>query len=93
LDRYILSLNDAYQTVLNPESSTLDRQMVTLIMLCRALLSEPAVLLWDTHLHYLSVEQLQHVLTFMQKSYKGTLLLASIHEYNLALIHEKLNLC
>ncbi|MEY3075550.1 MAG: hypothetical protein RJB25_1193, partial [Bacteroidota bacterium] len=89
----ILSLNDAYQTVLNPESSTLDRQMVTLIMLCRALLSEPAVLLWDTHLHYLSVEHLQHVLTYMQKSYKGTLLLASIHEYNLALIHEKLNLC
>jgi hypothetical protein len=36
---------------------------------------------------------LQHVLTYMQKSYKGTLLLASIHEYNLALIHEKLNLC
>jgi len=93
LDHYILSLNDAYQTVLNPESSTLDRQMVTLIMLCRALLSEPAVLLWDTHLHYLSVEHLQHVLTYMQKSYKGTLLLASIHEYNLALIHEKLNLC
>lgn len=93
LDKHVVALTDAYQTLLNPESSTLDRQLVTLIILCRALLAQPALLLWDTHIHYLTQDQLHIVLSYLQKTYKGTLLLASIHEYDLSLVHEKLVLC
>ena len=93
LDKHVLALTDAYQTVLNPESNTLDRQLITLIILCRALISNPAALLWDTHTHYLSIDELQLVLDYLHRTFKGTVLLASIHEYNLSQIHEKLNLC
>jgi ABC-type multidrug transport system fused ATPase/permease subunit len=93
LDQYVLALTDAYQTVLNPEASTLDRQLITLVILCRALIAQPAVLLWDTHNHYLPNKELEVVLTHMQQQFKGTVLLASIHENNLSLIHEKLILC
>jgi ABC-type bacteriocin/lantibiotic exporter with double-glycine peptidase domain len=93
LDRHVLALTDAYQTVLNPEASTLDRQLITLVILCRALIARPAVLLWDTHNHYLPNDELEVVLNHLQQHYKGTVLLASIHENNLSLIHEKLILC
>jgi ABC-type multidrug transport system fused ATPase/permease subunit len=93
LDRHVLALTDAYQTVLNPEASTLDRQLITLVILCRALIARPAVLLWDTHNHYLPNDELELVLNHLQQHYKGTVLLASIHENNLSLIHEKLILC
>jgi len=93
LDQYVLALKDSYQTVLNPEASTLERQLITLVILSRALIAQPALLLWDTHVHYLPNEELQQVLEHMQKQFKGTLLLASIHENNLSLLHEKLILC
>lgn len=93
LDHKVLALTDAYQTVLNPEASTLDRQLVTLVLLCRALVSNPAVILWDTHTHYLSNTTLESVLKYLTDAYKGTLLLASIDEHNLSLNHEKLILC
>ncbi len=93
LDQKVLALTDAYQTVLNPEASTLDRQLITLVLLCRALIENPAVILWDTHTHYLSNTTLESVLTYLTNAYKGTLLLASIDEHNLSLNHEKLILC
>lgn len=93
LDQHVLALKDAYQTVLNPEASTLDRQLITLVILCRALIAQPAVLLWDTHNHYLTNSALEVVLKHLQQHFKGTVLLASIHENNLSLIHEKLILC
>lgn len=93
LDHKVLALTDAYQTVLNPEASTLDRQLITLVLLCRALVSNPAVILWDTHTHYLSNTTLEGVLKYLTNAYKGTLLLASIDEHNLSLNHEKLILC
>lgn len=93
LDQHVLALTDAYQTVLNPEASTLDRQLITLVILCRALIAQPAVLLWDTHNHYLPHTELEAVLNHLQQNFKGTLLLASIHENNVSLIHEKLILC
>lgn len=93
LDHKVLALTDAYQTVLNPEASTLDRQLITLVLLCRALVSNPAVILWDTHTHYLSNTTLESVLKYLTDAYKGTLLLASIDEHNLSLNHEKLILC
>lgn len=93
LDHKVLALTDAYQTVLNPEASTLDRQLITLVLLCRALIAQPAVILWDTHTHYLSNTTLESVLKYLTNAYKGTLLLASIDEHNLSLNHEKLILC
>ena len=93
LDQKVLALTDAYQTVLNPEASTLDRQLITLVLLCRALIDSPAVILWDTHSHYLSNTTLESVLKYLNHAYKGTLLLASIDENNLSLNHEKLILC
>lgn len=93
LDHKVLALTDAYQTVLNPEASTLDRQLITLVLLCRALIANPAVILWDTHTHYLSNTTLESVLKYLTYAYKGTLLLASIDEHNLSLNHEKLILC
>lgn len=93
LDQKVLALTDAYQTVLNPEASTLDRQLITLVLLCRALIDNPAVILWDTHSHYLSNTTLESVLKYLNHAYKGTLLLASIDENNLSLNHEKLILC
>lgn len=93
LDQKVLALTDAYQTVLNPEASTLDRQLITLVLLCRALVDNPAVILWDTHSHYLSNTTLESVLKYLNHAYKGTLLLASIDENNLSLNHEKLILC
>lgn len=93
LDHKVLALTDAYQTVLNPEASTLDRQLITLVLLCRALIANPAVILWDTHTHYLSNTTLESVLKYLTDAYKGTLLLASIDEHNLSLNHEKLILC
>lgn len=93
LDHKVLALTDAYQTVLNPEASTLDRQLITLVLLCRALVSNPAVILWDTHTHYLSNTTLESVLKYLTDAYEGTLLLASIDEHNLSLNHEKLILC
>lgn len=93
LDQKVLKLTDAYQTVLNPEASTLDRQLITLILLCRALVGNPGLLLWDTHVHYLSNTTLEQVLSYMTLHFNGTVLLASIHENNLALQHEKLVLC
>ncbi len=93
LDHKVLVLTDAYQTVLNPEASTLDRQLITLVLLCRALVANPAVILWDTHTHYLSNTTLESVLKYLTNAYKGTLLLASIDEHNLSLNHEKLILC
>jgi ABC-type bacteriocin/lantibiotic exporter with double-glycine peptidase domain len=93
LDHKVLALTDAYQTVLNPEASTLDRQLITLVLLCRALIANPAVILWDTHTHYLSNTTLESVLKYLTNAYKGTLLLASIDEHNLSLNHEKLILC
>lgn len=93
LDQKVLKLTAAYQTELNPEASTLDRQLITLILLCRALVGNPGLILWDTHVHYLSNSALEQVLTYMTANFKGTVLLASIHENNLALQHEKLVLC
>ena len=93
LDHKVLALTDAYQTVLNPEASTLDRQLITLVLLCRALIANPAVILWDTHTHYLSNTTLESVLKYLTDAYEGTLLLASIDEHNLSLNHEKLILC
>jgi len=93
LNQHVFALTDAYQTVLNPEASTLDRQLITLIILCRALIAKPAVLLWDTHIHYLPNHELELVLNHLQQNFKGTVLMASIHENNLSLIHEKLILC
>ena len=89
----VLSLTDSYQTVLNPEASTLDRKLKTLILLCRALIDQPAVLLWDVQMHYLPHAQLQHVLTYCDQHFKGTLLLASVQDHSLELNHEKLILC
>lgn len=93
LDQKVLKLTDAYQTVLNPEASTLDRQLITLILLCRALVGNPGLILWDTHVHYLSNGALEQVLSYMTLHFNGTVLLASINENNLALQHEKLVLC
>lgn len=93
LDHYVLALTDAYQTILNPEASTLERQLITLVVLCRALIAQPAILLWDTHIHYLPNNELQVALNYLQQNFKGTVLLASIHENNVSLIHEKLILC
>jgi ABC-type bacteriocin/lantibiotic exporter with double-glycine peptidase domain len=93
LDKKVLLLTAAYQTVLNPEASTLDRQLITLVILCRALIAQPAVLLWDTHTHYIADAALQTVLNYLNSSFKGTVLLASINEQDLALKHEKLILC
>lgn len=93
LDKKVLLLTAAYQTVLNPEASTLDRQLITLVILCRALIAQPAVLLWDTHTHYIADAALQTVLHYLNSSFKGTVLLASINEQDLALKHEKLILC
>lgn len=93
LDQKVLKLTDAYQTVLNPEASTIDRQLITLILLCRALVGNPGLILWDTHVHYLSNGALEQVLSYMTLHFNGTVLLASIHENNLALQHEKLVLC
>ncbi|MFM6965361.1 MAG: hypothetical protein ACKOWM_07285, partial [Sphingomonadales bacterium] len=89
----VLSLTDSYRTVLNPEASTLDRKLKTLILLCRALIDQPAVLLWDVQMHYLPHAQLQHVLTYCDQHFKGTLLLASVQDHSLELNHEKLILC
>jgi ABC-type bacteriocin/lantibiotic exporter with double-glycine peptidase domain len=93
LDQKVLELSDAYQTILNPEASTLDRQLITQVILCRALIAQPALLLWDTHTHYLSNASLEKVLVHFNASFKGTVLLASINEHNLSLNHEKLILC
>lgn len=90
---YVLSLTDAYQTVLNPEASTLDRKLRTLILLCRALLDSPAVLLWDLQIHHLPQQQLQHVLSYLDAQFKGTLLMASVQDQALELNNEKLILC
>ncbi len=93
LDQKVMELTNAYQTILNPEASTLDRQLITLVILCRALVAAPSVLLWDTHTHYLSNSTLETVLKYLENNYKGTVLLASINEHNLSLNHEKLILC
>jgi ABC-type bacteriocin/lantibiotic exporter with double-glycine peptidase domain len=93
LSSLVLALTDSYQTVLNPEASTLDRKLKTLILLCRALIDSPAVLLWDVQMHYLPQAQLQHVLTYCDQHFKGTLLLASVQDHSLELNHEKLILC
>jgi ABC-type bacteriocin/lantibiotic exporter with double-glycine peptidase domain len=93
LEQRVLELTDAYQTILNPEASTLDRQLITLVILCRALVSNPSILLWDTHSHYLSNSTLETVLKYLEANFKGTVLLASISEHNLSLNHEKLILC
>lgn len=93
LDQKVMELTNAYQTILNPEASTLDRQLITLVILCRALIAAPSVLLWDTHTHYLSNSTLEIVLKYLENNYKGTVLLASINEHNLSLNHEKLILC
>ena len=93
LDQKVMELTNAYHTILNPEASTLDRQLITLVILCRALVAAPSVLLWDTHTHYLSNSTLETVLKYLENNYKGTVLLASINEHNLSLNHEKLILC
>jgi ABC-type bacteriocin/lantibiotic exporter with double-glycine peptidase domain len=93
LDQKVMELTNAYQTILNPEASTLDRQLITLVILCRALIAAPSVLLWDMHMHYLSNVTLETVLKYLDNNYKGTVLLASINEHNLSLNHEKLILC
>lgn len=90
---YVLNLKDAYQTVLNPEAGTLDRQLVTLVLLCRALLDQPAVLLWDLQTHYLSDTNLKLVLTYFKDHFKGTLLLASSQLKAPAAHLENLRIC
>ena len=90
---YVLNLKDAYQTVLNPEAGTLDRQLVTLVLLCRALLDQPAVLLWDLQTHYLSDTNLKLVMTYFKDHFKGTLILASAQLKAPAAQLENLRIC
>ena len=90
---YVLNLKDAYQTVLNPEAGTLDRQLVTLVLLCRALLDQPAVLLWDLQTHYLSDTNLKLVMAYFKDHYKGTIILASAQLKSPAAQLENLRIC
>ncbi|MEY4351105.1 MAG: hypothetical protein RL078_1172 [Bacteroidota bacterium] len=73
----ILNLQDAYQTVLNPEAGALNRTMVTQILMVRALLSKPALLLWDTHYQFLTEAQQTLVFDYLEKHSDCTVLLSA----------------
>lgn len=72
----ILNLQDGYQTLLNPEAGALNRSMVTLILIGRALLSKPKLMLWDTHYQFLTPSQQEKVFELFNRAEKCTLLLS-----------------
>lgn len=73
----ILNLPDGYQSILNPEAGALNRTMVSLILIIRALLSKPALMLWDTHYQYLTQEQQAVVFAFLDQHAECTVILSA----------------
>ncbi len=73
----ILNLPDGYQSILNPEAGALNRTMVALILIIRALLSKPALLLWDTHYQYLTQQQQEVVFKYIDQHCDCTVILSA----------------
>lgn len=73
----ILNLPDGYQSILNPEAGALNRTMVALILIIRALLSKPALLLWDSHYQYLTQRQQEVVFEFLDQHAECTVILSA----------------
>jgi ABC-type multidrug transport system fused ATPase/permease subunit len=74
---FVLQLKDGYQTVLNPEAGSLNSSMVTLILLCRALLANPSLLLWDTHYQFLTPTLQDKVFAFLKQHTTCTVVLSA----------------
>ena len=81
LSPLILNLQDGYETILNPEAGALNRSMVTLILIARALLSKPLLLLWDTHYQYLTAPQQTKVFDYMKSNCKCTFILSATTDH------------
>lgn len=81
LEPLILNLQDGYETILNPEAGALNRSMVTLILIARALLSKPLLLLWDTHYQYLTAPQQTIVFDYMKTNCKCTFMLSATTDH------------
>jgi ABC-type bacteriocin/lantibiotic exporter with double-glycine peptidase domain len=76
----ILNLQEGYETILNPEAGALNRSMVTLILIARALLSKPLLLLWDTHYQHLTQIQQTKVFGYIENNCKCTVILSATNE-------------
>ncbi len=76
----ILNLPDGYQSFLNPEAGALNRTMISLILIIRALLSKPALLLWDTHYQYLTQEQQAVVFAYLEQNCDCTVILSATND-------------
>lgn len=77
----ILNLQDGYETILNPEAGALNRSMVTLILIARALLSKPLLLLWDTHYQHLTDPQQTIVFEYIKSNCNCTLILSATTDH------------
>ncbi len=81
LSPLILNLQDGYETILNPEAGALNRSMVTLILIARALLSKPLLLLWDTHYQHLTATQQTKVFDYMKNHCACTFVLSATADH------------
>jgi ABC-type bacteriocin/lantibiotic exporter with double-glycine peptidase domain len=77
LSPLILNLQDGYETILNPEAGALNRSMVTLILIARALLSKPLLLLWDTQYQHLTEIQQNKVFDYIKNHCACTFILSA----------------
>ena len=77
LSPLILNLQDGYETILNPEAGALNRSMVTLILIARALLSKPLLLLWDTQYQHLTEIQQNKVIDYIKNHCACTFILSA----------------
>ncbi|MFM8596657.1 MAG: ABC transporter transmembrane domain-containing protein [Flavobacteriales bacterium] len=77
----ILNLQDEYETILNPEAGALNRSMVTLILIARALLSKPLLFLWDTHYQHLPAGLQNKVFDYINSNCNFTVILSATTDH------------
>ncbi|MFM6946598.1 MAG: ABC transporter transmembrane domain-containing protein [Flavobacteriales bacterium] len=73
----ILNLQDEYETILNPEAGALNRSLVSLILIARALLSKPLLFLWDTHYQFITINQQNKVFDYIKSNCNCTVILTA----------------
>lgn len=88
----VLQLKEGYQTVLNPEAGSLNSSMVTLILLCRALLSRPSLLLWDMHYQFLPPALQDRVFAHLNEDTSCTVILSATSNLQQPFVNEVIEL-
>jgi ABC-type bacteriocin/lantibiotic exporter with double-glycine peptidase domain len=76
----ILQWPEAYQTQLNPEALTLSEEVNALIIICRALLSNRTLLIWDELAKPVSEEKALLIGGYLKAHFSGTILMSTRHE-------------